>query len=139
MKALQVYSRELLKPILKNPKCNFLYTISSNLINVVGNKYVDYCKINKITLNKDQNRASVYLITYNSATSFYINNNKEYIIEKINTLFGYNIVSKLYIQEVPTIINNKKNNIKINKNYKIEKPINATLKQALEELGSTIN
>ena len=107
MKAFQVYSRELLKPILKNPKCNFLYTISSNLINVVGNKYVDYCKINKVSLNKDQNQASVYLITYNSATSFYINN--------------------------------KKNNIKINKNYKIEKSINTTLKQALEDLGSTIN
>ena len=138
MKSFQSYSRELLKPILKNPKCNFLYTISTNLINIVGSKYIDYCKISKVSLNKEQNQASIYLITYNSATSFYINNNKEYIIEKINTLFGYNIVSKLYIQEVPTIIKNKKSNIKINKNYKIDKPINTTLKQVLEDLGSTI-
>lgn len=138
MRSFQSYSRELLKPILKNPKCNFLYTVSSNLINIVGSKYADYCKIEKATLSKEQNKANLYLITFNSATSFYINNNKEYIIEKINILFGYNIISNLYIQEIPTIVKRKKFEI-VNKDFKIEKDINATLKKSLEELGSTIN
>lgn len=140
-RSLQAISRNLLKPILKNPKFNFFYTISLNLSNVINIKYIDYCKLKKVTLDKEGKQGNVYIISYNSAVSFYLNNNKQYIIEKINTLFGYNAVINLFIQEVPTLI--KKNNI--NKEQKQNKDVilktnitNEILKQSLIELGKTL-
>ena len=139
MISFQNYSRDLLRPLLKNPKYSFLYTISSNMLNIVGIKYINYCKIEKVTLNKENKQGNVYMITYNSATSFYINNNKEYIMEKINTLFGYKAVLNLYLKEVPTIVNFEKKEIKINKNFSLDKEnIDDKLKESLNELGSTI-
>lgn len=134
----QFYSRIILKPILKNPKCAFLYTLANNWSNIIISKYLDYCKLEKVTLNKEKKQGNVYMITYNSATSFYINNNKEYIIEKMNCLFGYKAVLKLYVKEVPTVVK-KKEKIKINTNFSLKNEnINSELKSALEELGSTI-
>ena len=139
MISFQKYSRELLRPILKNPKCSFLYTISSNMLNIVGSKYINYCKIEKVTLNKENKQGNVYMIIYNSATSFYINNNKDYIMEKINTLFGYKAVLNLYLKEIPIAIKNEKKEIKINKNFSLGiKGMDDNLNKSLNELGSTI-
>ena len=83
-RSFQNITRNILKPILKNPKFNFFYTISNNWINVVGSKYLDYCCVKKVSLNKDGRQGNIYIGSYNSATSFYLNNNKQYIIERIN-------------------------------------------------------
>ena len=109
------------------------------MFNIVGSKYINYCKIEKVTLNKENKQGNVYMITYNSATSFYINNNREYIIEKINTLFGYKAVLNLYLKEVPTMVNIEKKEIKINRNFSLNiENIDDKLKKSLDELGSTI-
>lgn len=139
-RSLQSISRNLLKPILKNPKFNFFYTISNNWASIIEIKYLDYCYIQKVNLDNESRQGNVYIVSFNSATSFYLNNNKQYIIEKINTLFGYNAVKNFFIKEIPTIVNKK-----ITKNNKIEKEVvlsinieNDKLKQSLIDLGKTI-
>ena len=139
-RSFQNITRNILKPILKNPKFNFFYTISNNWINVVGSKYLDYCCVKKVSLDKDGKQGNIYIVSYNSATSFYLNNNKQYIIERINTLFGYNAVLNIYIKEIPTIV--RKKNIKknaINKEVNLCLNVeNVGLKKALMELGGSL-
>lgn len=139
-RSFQNITRNILKPILKNPKFNFFYTISNNWINVVGSKYLDYCCVKKVSLDKDGRQGNIYIVSYNSATSFYLNNNKQYIIERINTLFGYNAVLNVYIKEIPTIV--RKKNIKknaINKEVNLCVNVeNEGLKRALMELGGSL-
>lgn len=139
-RSFQNITRNILKPILKNPKFNFFYTISNNWINVVGSKYLDYCCVKKVSLDKDGRQGNIYIVSYNSATSFYLNNNKQYIIERINTLFGYNAVLNVYIKEIPTIV--RKKNIKknaINKEVNLCLNVeNEGLKRALMELGGSL-
>ena len=139
-RSFQNIARNILKPILKNPKFNFFYTISNNWINVVGSKYLDYCCVKKVSLDKDGKQGNIYIVSYNSATSFYLNNNKQHIIERINTLFGYNAVLNIYIKEIPTIV--RKKNIKknaINKEVNLCLNVeNEGLKKALMELGGSL-
>ena len=139
-RSFQNITRNILKPILKNPKFNFFYTISNNWINVVGSKYLDYCCVKKVSLDKDGRQGNIYIASYNSATSFYLNNHKQYIIERINTLFGYNAVLNVYIKEIPTIV--RKKNIKKNAiNKEVNLCINVEnegLKRALMELGGSL-
>ena len=139
-RSFQNIARNILKPILKNPKFNFFYTISNNWINVVGSKYLDYCCVKKVSLDKDGKQGNIYIVSYNSATSFYLNNNKQHIIERINTLFGYNAVLNIYIKEIPTIV--RKKNIKknaINKEVNLCLNVeNEGLKRALMELGGSL-
>lgn len=139
-RSFQNIARGILKPILKNPKFNFFYTISNNWVNVVGSKFLDYCCVKKVSLDKEGRQGSVYIISYNSATSFYLNNNKQYIIEKINTLFGYNAVLNLYIKEIPTIIKKKqvKKNI-VKKDVKLCIDVKSEeLRKVLVELGESL-
>lgn len=139
-RSFQNITRNILKPILKNPKFNFFYTISNNWINVVGSKYLDYCCVKKVSLDKDGRQGNIYIVSYNSATSFYLNNNKQYIIERINTLFGYNAVLNVYIKEIPTIV--RKKNIKKNAiNKEVNLCINVEnegLREALVKLGENL-
>ena len=139
-RSFQNVARGILKPVLKNPKFNFFYTISNNWFSVVGSKYVDYCCVKKVSLDKEGRQGSVYVVSYNSATSFYLNNNKQYIIEKINTLFGYNAVLNMYINEVPMIIKKKsvaktvvKKDVELCMDVENEK-----LRKVLMELGGTL-
>ena len=49
-KSFQFYSRQILNPFFKNPKCNFLYLVTKNLGKIVGEKYKEYCKVEKVNL-----------------------------------------------------------------------------------------
>ncbi|MBR2140775.1 MAG: hypothetical protein IJ853_00250 [Rickettsiales bacterium] len=138
-RSLQNISRAILKPILKNPKFNFFYTIANNMFNVVDKKYLEYCCVDKVSLDKECKQGNVYFVSYNSATSFYLNNNKQYIIEKINTLFGYGAVMNLFVKEVPTIV--KRKAVKKVENNDVVLCVDikdSKLKQALLNLGRTI-
>lgn len=106
-KSFQFYSRQILNPFLSNPKCNFLYLVTKNLGVIVGEKYKEYCKIEKINLVNENRQGNIYLISFNSSVSFYLNNNRLYIIEKINSIFGYDAVANLFIKEIPTIVKKK--------------------------------
>jgi hypothetical protein len=143
VRSFQYYSRKILTPIFKNPKFNFLYTIAKNWKGIVGKKYEDYCKVEKVTLTNENRQGNVYVISYNSSVSFYLNNNKEYIIEKLNVVFGYRAVLNLFVKEIPTYVNVKKEVVKIRGDEKkiemiVSKIENNDLKKSLLELGVSI-
>lgn len=100
-------AKQLLNPILKNSKYIIIYEIIRNWENIIGTKYKDYCNLEKITLSTDKKQANILVKSYNSSTSFFLNNNSQYIIDKINSIFGYQIISKFSIKEVPTLIKTK--------------------------------
>lgn len=91
----------LLKDKIKNPKFTALSKIYRNWEKVVGEKYLNYCFPSKIVLDKEQKYGNLYVISYNPAVSFYLNNNKIFIIAKINTFFGYNAIQNIYVIEHP--------------------------------------
>lgn len=97
-------AKQILNPILKNPKYVIIYEIIRNWENIIGIKYKDYCILEKITMLNDKKQANIIIKSYNSSTSFFLNNNSQYIIDKINSIFGYQIISKFLIKEVPTLI-----------------------------------
>lgn len=91
----------LLKDKLKSPKFTALSKIYSNWEKIVGQKYLNYSYPSKITLDNEQQHGSLYVVSSNPVASFYLNNNKIYILEKINTFFGYNAIQQMYIIEKP--------------------------------------
>ncbi|MDR1499040.1 MAG: DciA family protein [Rickettsiales bacterium] len=103
-KSFQYYSRTVFGPLLKNPRYSFLYLVCKNWEDIVEPNYKHYCRVEKVTLLNENKQGNLYIISFNSSTSFYLNNNKQYIIEKINTLFGYGAVSNLFIKEIPRIV-----------------------------------
>lgn len=151
-RSLQYYTKILLKPVLQNPKYNFMYLVSKNWENIVGVKFKNFCKIEKINMLNDNRQCNLFIISFNSATSFYLNNNKQYIIDKIDLIFGYNSVSNLFIKEIPTVINVENYKIKSQKideekideekNRKINKIVcnikHNELKESLIRLGETL-
>lgn len=91
----------LLKEKLKSPKFTALSKIYSNWEKIVGQKYLNYSYPSKITLDNEQKHGSLYVVSSNPIASFYLNNNKIYVLEKINTFFGYNAIQKIYVIENP--------------------------------------
>lgn len=142
-KAFQYYSRSLLSKVFRNPKCNFLYTVSKNFSEIVGEKYKNYCRLEKVNLVNENRQGNIYIISFNSSVSFYLNNNKSFIIEKINAIFGYDVVMNLFIKEIPQFVEikelNKDKIISKEKIEKIEKIVadvkNSELKESLTKLG----
>lgn len=122
----------LLKQFGKTPKFTALDKIYRNWDQIIDNKYLKYCYPQKINLNPEQKTCKLLVVSYNSATSFYINNNKNYIISKINTYFGYNAVENVYIQEIPTII-------KDNHTKKIKKELTSEEMNYIENIKNKNN
>ena len=91
----------LLKNRVQNPKFTALSKIYNNWEKIVGQKYLNYSYPSKITLDKEQKHGSLYVVSSNPAVSFYLNNNKIYILEKINTFFGYNAIQNIFLIENP--------------------------------------
>jgi hypothetical protein len=90
-----------LEPVLKTPKATLLYTLNRNWKDICGEKYADFMAIEKVILLNNQKTANLCVVSSNSSTSFFINNNKSYILDKINNCFGYRAIVNLYIKEVP--------------------------------------
>lgn len=131
-------AKKILKPVLKNPKYIIMYEIIRNWEDLIGKKYKDYCKLEKINLSRDEKQANILVKSYNSSASFFLNNNFQYIIEKINSIFGYQVVAKFMIKEIPTLVKTKpKMNTKTNNNIKVSNIFvtNTDLKKSLSELG----
>jgi hypothetical protein len=77
----------------------------NNWKTVVGEKYFDYCTLEKIRADHSKMDGHVvYLISYNSSASFYLSNNSQYILDRINSLFGYELATKLQVKEIPTVV-----------------------------------
>ena len=104
--------KKILKPILKNYS-PILLILKRNWENIIGSKYYKYCQPEKCNFKKqliDGNIKTIkydgtlYIVCFNSVVSFFIENNKLYIIEKINIIFGRKLISQIKIKQNPKII-----------------------------------
>lgn len=145
MKDINYLVRNIVKPITKNYS-PVLLILTRNWENIIGEKYVDFCEVEKVSFQKNKkNDGTIYIKTFNNVISFYIENNKEFILEKINAIFGYSLISKIFIKQTPKIVKQyQQNTKKINDNDKqflieITKNLEENeLKESLNELGKTI-
>lgn len=94
----------ILKTLSKSPNFNSLNRVYKNWDNIIDKKYLKYCYPEKVNINFEEKIGSLFIVSHNPATSFYLNNNKDYILAKINTYFGYNSIISLHIKELPMIV-----------------------------------
>lgn len=94
----------VVKSLSKNPSFSSLNKIYRNWDNIVDRKYLKYCYPLKVNINFELKTGKLIIVSHNPATSFYLNNNKNYILAKINTYFGYNSIISFQIKEIPIII-----------------------------------
>lgn len=142
MKSIFNEINEILRTLSKSPTFTSLNKIYRNWHNIIDNKYLKYCCPNKVIIDYEKKFGKLFIISYNPATSFYLNNNKEYILAKINTYFGYNSIIDIRIQDIPISIHHENYVIKTKKELtKDELGIinsfdeNNPLQKALKELA----
>ncbi|MDR1495031.1 MAG: DUF721 domain-containing protein [Rickettsiales bacterium] len=103
--SLATSAKKLLGPVVNEPKYKIIHNILTNWKNIVGEKYERFCSFERIILDRTGSQGTIYLISYNSSASFYLGNNSLYLVDKINSLFGEEIISKILVREIPTIVN----------------------------------
>jgi hypothetical protein len=133
----------VLKPALKSPKAAILFTLHRNWRSIVGNEFYTSTKIDKITLIKNQKIANLHIISFDSYTSFYLNNNKSYILENINNYFGYRAIINLYMKEMPreiikNIIKQTVDEVKLEKFISMNNVEDNALREKLNELAKEV-
>lgn len=131
MKDINYLVRDIVKPITKNYS-PVLLILTRNWENIIGEKYADFCEVEKVSFQKNKkNDGTIYIKAFNNVISFYIENNKEFILEKINAIFGYSLISKIFIKQTPKIVKQyQQNTKKISDN---DKQFLADITQNLEE------
>ena len=103
-KSLKNSLKTVIKPILKSPKFTFIYTLVANWDKIFNIKYSKYFVLEKVSILNEGRQCNIVISSYNSAASFYLNNNILYILDVINSMFGYQAVLKISVKEVPKII-----------------------------------
>lgn len=137
--------KDLLKPILKNYS-PIILILKRNWQNILGEKYYEFCEAENIYFSKNKkNHGILNIICFNNVISFYIENNKFFILDKINAIFGYCLIQDIKVKQQPKIIKNlyKKNkaldkNIEDFLNNVVIKVDNNYLKDSLINLGKSI-
>ena len=131
MKDINYLVRNIVKPITKNYS-PVLLILTRNWENIIGEKYAEFCEVEKVSFQKNKkNNGIIYIKAFNNVISFYIENNKEFILEKINAIFGYSLISKIFIKQTPKIVKQyQQNTKKISDN---DKQFLADITQNLEE------
>lgn len=145
MKDINCLVRNIVKPITKNYS-PVLLILTRNWENIIGEKYAEFCEVEKVSFQKNKkNDGTIYIKAFNNVISFYIENNKEFILEKINSIFGYFLISKIFIKQTPKIVKQyQQNTKKISDNNKeflnklIQNFEENELKKSLNELGISI-
>ncbi len=145
MKEINFIVRDIIKPILKNYS-PVIIIIRRNWGSIVGEKYYDFCEADKVFFQKNKkNDGNLYVKCFNNVISFYIENNKLFIIEKINALFGYHLIGDIKIKQEPKIIkqyNKKSLTVKDEDKITIKNLLkdieNPELKSTLQSLGDSI-
>jgi hypothetical protein len=94
-------SRGALKPLLRSSKAALLYTVNRNWKSIIGKEFFDCAEVEKVVMLPEERTAKLYVTSFNSSVSFYINNNKTYILDKINNFFGYRAVLDMLLREIP--------------------------------------
>jgi hypothetical protein len=134
-------TRKLLKPLVAEPKYRIALTLMTNWKNIVSGRYHDYCKFERIVLNGFSGQAIVYVISYNSSASFYLSNNSQYIVARMNSTLGQEFVTRIFVREVPTTVNRPigeqepKRELEIQNLAKANRGKGNSLEDSLEELG----
>lgn len=103
-KSLKNSLKTVIKPILKSPKFTFIYTLVANWDKIFNIKYSKYFALEKVSILNEGRQCNIVISSYNSAASFYLNNNILYILDIVNSMFGYQAVLKISVKEVPKII-----------------------------------
>ena len=137
--------KNLLKPILKNYS-PIILILKRNWFNILGAKYYEFCEAENVYFHKNKKNCGILtIVCFNNIISFYIENNKFFILDKINAIFGYNLIQDIRIKQQPKIIRDiyKKDKIldKSTENYLNNKVIeinNENLKNSLINLGKSV-
>lgn len=97
----------LLKPLFQGSKKEFL--IINNLVKnweeIVGKKYAKLCYPKAVNFSKASDtsfsQAKLTVAVHNSSIGFFLENNSEFLLEKIASLYGYKAVHKIIIKQEP--------------------------------------
>lgn len=115
MKEINRIIGTMLKPVLKNYSPVILL-IRRNWEQIVGAKYVDFCEVDRVGFQKNKRNDGVaYITTFNNVVSFYIQNNKIFILDKINSIFGYSLIVDIKLKQVPKVVKIQKKEIAVDK------------------------
>ncbi|MSP33914.1 MAG: DUF721 domain-containing protein [Rickettsiales bacterium] len=95
----------LLKPMFQGNKKEFL--IINNLVKnweeIVGKKYSKSCYPKAINFSKNPrdsfSQAKLTIAVHNSSIGFFLENNSEFLLEKIAALYGFKAVHKIIIKQ----------------------------------------
>lgn len=110
-----------------------ILTLRKNWEGIMGRECFKYCKPVKLSGRKNQKNAVLHVVAYNPVPAFYIDNNKLYILDKINTLFGYNAVSDIKIKQEPR-------SMEKTEKKKVEKKVDEKeLKKMTDGIGSEMD
>lgn len=144
----------LLKPLFTHNKKEFL--VINNLVKnweeIVGKKYAQLCYPKTINFSKNaqdsqknSSQGKLTIAVYNSSAGFFLENNSEYLIEKIAKLYGFKAISKIIIKQEPKQIDDKnKEPIKLSQQNEdllqnqIKDVTDKDLAETLERLGRDI-
>ena len=94
----------VVKSLSKSPNFSSLTKIFRNWSNVVDERFRKYCYPLKVVTDITRKSGKLIVVSNNPMASFYINNNKNYILSRINTYFGYNSIVSIQVREIPIII-----------------------------------
>jgi hypothetical protein len=97
----------LLKPLFAGSKKEFI--IINNLIKnweeIVGKKYAKLCYPKAVNFSQNSRetfkQAKLTIAVYNSSVGFFLENNSEFLLEKIALLYGFKAVHKITIKQEP--------------------------------------
>ena len=97
----------LLKPLFQGSKKEFL--IINNLVKnweeIVGKKYAKLCYPKSINFSKNArdnfSQAKLTIAVHNSSIGFFLENNSEFLLEKIAALYGFKAIHKIIIKQEP--------------------------------------
>ena len=91
--------KDLLKPILKNYS-PIILILKRNWCNILGEKYYEFCEAENVYFSKNKkNHGILNIICFNNVISFYIENNKFFILDKINAIFGYCLIQDIKVKQ----------------------------------------
>lgn len=145
MKDINFVIREVIKPITKNYS-PVLLILMRNWQNVMGEKYYEFCEVERVLFPKNKKIGGViHINAFNNIISFYIENNKLFLLEKMNAIFGYSLFADIKIKQLPKLVKQRKDNtIKLNSadenniNSLTSEIDNDELKKVLNDLGRAI-
>lgn len=140
----------LLKPLFQGNKKEFL--IINNLVKnweeIVGKKYAKLCYPKSINFSKNTrdnfSQAKLTIAVHNSSIGFFLENNSEFLLEKIAALYGFRAIHKIIIKQEPKPSENYEEDAKLSpiEERKLQEKIkdieDQDLAQTLAKLGREI-